>query len=137
MSILKTKSDENIDASNKLIKSKLFPSSVHCAYYASVQLMLHILRSHFGKTELQIRLEGINGSKTFGGYHKWLQNLIFTEFTNLNSIDAAKFNSNIKTLSAVRVKADYDDQIIIDTEALKAYDKSVATKKLLQKHFQI
>ncbi|MDB5032654.1 MAG: hypothetical protein JWP71_3375 [Mucilaginibacter sp.] len=134
MSILTTKSDESIIASNKLIKASLFSSSIHCAYYGCVQLMLHLLRSHFGKTELQIYNEGKTGSKE-SGFHIWLQNEIFVEFMRLNGTDAAKFNSKIRSLSTARAKADYRNETIIDNEALKAYDMSVDAKRLLVKHF--
>jgi len=135
MSILIAKSDENIDASNKLIKASLFSSSVHCSYYGCAQLMLHLLRSHFGKTELEISKEGRMGAKDYKGFHQWLQNVIFEEFARLNNVDAAKFNSKIRSLCAARVKADYKVEEIIDKEALKAYDMSVEAKKLLTKNF--
>lgn len=139
MSILTTKSDESTIASNNLIKASLFPSSVHCSYYATVQLMLHLLRTHFGKTELEIKNEGIEGGRMEKGFHKWLQNLIFVEFARLDNggTDAAKFNSKIRLLSAARGKADYENQPIMRQEALKAYEMSVHTKALLEKHFQL
>ncbi|MDB5127070.1 MAG: hypothetical protein JWQ85_1302 [Mucilaginibacter sp.] len=139
MSVLIIKSDESIIASNKLIKASLFSSSVHCAYYACVQLMLHILRSHFGKTELQITAEGKEGAKNENGYHKWLQNIIYIEFIRIDGdgTDASKFNAKIKSLSTARAKADYSVKNIIDRDALLAYDFSVQANSLLKKHFQL
>ena len=99
--------------------------------------MLHLLRTHFGKTELQIKDEGKSGSKNEHGFHNWLQNLIYIEFSRLNGTDAAKFNSKIRSLSTARAKADYSIQAINNTDALKAYGMAVEAKKLLQKNFQL
>jgi len=102
-------------------------------------MMLHLLRTHFGKTELEIKNQGIEGGRMEKGFHKWLQNLIVTEFLRLDDggIDAAKFNSKIRTLCAARGKADYENQPIVRPDALKAYEMSVHTKSLLEKHFQL
>src|SRR5665213_1934420 len=124
MSALITKSDQNIIAANNLIKASLFSPSIHCAYYGCVQLMLHLLRTHFGKTELQITHEGKTGSKNENGFHNWLQNLIYIEFIRLNGTDAAKFNSKIRTLSTARARADYSTSDVNDNDALKAYNIS-------------
>ncbi len=136
MSELKAKSEESTEASNKLIQASLLNSSVHCSYYACVQLMLHLLRTHFGKTELEVTKEGFAGAKTENGYHNWLINLIVVEFVKLNKTEASKFNSIINGLKAVRAKADYQNIKLNPNEALKACQTSERAKSLLLNIFQ-
>lgn len=136
MSELKGKSEESTKASNKLIEAMLLNSSIHCSYYACVQLMLHLLRSHFGKTELQVNNEGKSGSINENGFHNWLINMIVKEFARLDATDAAKFNTIINNLKFARATADYKNVMVSETQAIKANETSAKAKSLLLKCFQ-
>lgn len=135
--MLKLKSEESIKASMMLLKQHLPNPSVHCSYYSCVQLILHLLRSHFGKTELAIKQEGMAGAKTDNGYHNWLLNLIFKELVRLNGTDAAKFIGIIVMLKKQRATADYENRDIDFAIAEKAHDKSLEIHKLILNNFQI
>lgn len=137
MSVLKSKSQESIAAAEILLKQNHANSSIHCSYYSCVQLMLHLLRKHFGKTELAIKSEGIKGAKNDNGYHNWLLNSIFKEFVRLDGTDAAKFNGIIQILKKQRAAADYENRNIEFHNAEKAYSQSLIVHQLIKKNFQI
>ena len=80
MSELKKKSDSNMMSAQYLIDRGNFAPSIHCSYYSCVQLMLHILRSEYNKTEDDVVSESQQGSQDEGGFHNWLINFINRQF---------------------------------------------------------
>lgn len=137
MSVLKSKSIESIAAAEILLKQNHANSSVHCSYYSCVQLMLHLLRNHFGKTELAIKDEGIEGGKNENGYHNWLLNYIFKEFVTLDPRDAAKFNGIISALKKQRRIADYQNKNVEIGKADYVFRQSLQAQELIKKNFYI
>jgi hypothetical protein len=137
VSHLKNKSDQNIASAQYLIVKNHYASSVHCSYYSCVQLMLHILRSHFKKEEVDIEKESQVGSSDEGGFHNWLINYIRQQFFLVNNVDCRDFNSLINQLKLKRIKSDYRNAEIKPTEAKESKDYALKIIKLLEKNFMI
>lgn len=137
MILLKQKSDENIQASQLLIKQCLYASSVHCSYYACVQLMLHILRSHLKLTEEKIKEVQDEGAKTHGGFHAWIiAEMAFHLLKKQNKYITAKdFRDGIEDLRRLRRDADYENKTIEEKNAKKACETACNILKILSTHF--
>lgn len=84
-----------------------FEATVHCAYYCCVQLMLHILRADFGKSDKLVDKESRKGSRIAGGFHNWLLKQILKDLIIRNPESGKMFNSTIGALKKMRIKADY------------------------------
>src|ERR1700761_6565573 len=135
MSHWKAKSESNFNATNKLNLDSFYASSVHCSYYSCIQLMFHILSSHFNKTDLEINNESYEGGKLEHGLHNWLINKITKEFGSY--IDSNSFGTTISDLQKLRVKSDYKNKYINDTEADNARNYAYQTISLLKRNFKI
>jgi hypothetical protein len=134
MSHWKAKSESNFNATNKLNLEDFFAPSVHCSYYSCIQLMLHILSSHFNKTDKEINDESYEGSKLEHGMHNWLINKITGEFGSF--IDANLFGTEITDLQTLRVKSDYKNKHINETQARDARNQAYKTLGLLKRNFR-
>ncbi len=122
---LKTKSEQNIQLADQITTNgSEFASSVHCGYYSCVQLMLHILRSHFGQSDTEIENNERTQNKSS---HNLLISEIGSELKRLNANEFRDFNSKIKQLKGIRNKADYRNEHISKNKALLAlaYSKSI------------
>lgn len=102
MSELLKKSEENQQAALYLFsKQGWYASSVHCAYYSCIQLMIHALLTVGGKSEKEIE------DKTqSGGSHIYY----ITETRRLieqKNYSAVKRFNTIKDLASYRIKSDY------------------------------
>lgn len=137
MSELKNKSNQNISSAQYLISRNCFASSIHCSYYGCVQLMLHILRSEFNKTEEDITKESQEGSRDERGFHNWLINFIRGQFYLRNNVDCRDFLSFIVQLKAKRVKSDYHNKEIKPNEATISKEYAQKIIELLAKNFKI
>ena len=137
MSFLIDKSEQNIKSADLLIINKHFASSVHCSYYCCIQLMLHILRTDFNKTEEEIDIESKKGSKDESGFHNWLQNIILREFFIRDFNLGRDFNNYIGSLKGARIKADYKNIYIEQRHAALALQHAKEINKILKEKFTI
>ena len=79
--------------------------------------------------------QDINGP----GSHDTLRQRIKHALTNekVDSIKTASFDSELKQLKAARVKADYKDAKVLDTDGKRAQRQSVAINDLIKTTFSI
>ncbi len=139
MSYLFNKSNENKNSAIILIEKKYSAASVHCAYYSCIQLMLHVLRSDFKKSEEEIKLEREVGSRNSGGFHNWVQNFFFTEVSKREK-DARivfDFNNSFGNLKGIRIRSDYGVNSIGEKEASKAIEVANKINKIITEKFTI
>lgn len=137
MSNWKIKSSTNLSAAIKLISFDYSSSSVHCSYYSCIQMMLHILGSHFMKSDAEISDESYKGGQASNGMHNWLIKIIFKEMTIANGSDAVKFNRYINNLKGIRVDSDYKNIEIKQGKAIQASEEAKETIKLLIRNFKV
>ena len=137
MNHLKDKSDENILAADKLIRQNHYASSIHCSYYACVQLMLHIFRSDLSKTDDEVEELMIEAQKNGDNTHVWLLKEIGNTLFFKHPLDSREFRNKLGMLKGVRVKADYKNKQISKSIASDSYDTANAILLILKTHFTI
>jgi len=137
MSDWKLKSEKNIKSAELLIRNSLCSSSVHCSYYSNVQLMLHILFTDLGKTEIEIENDAKQGSIDEKGYHNWLKNTITRELVERDFMIVRDFNNFFGQLKALRVKGDYKNSIINKNKATDAVCFSISINEILEEKFSV
>ena len=132
MSNWKKKAEENKKSAELLIKNNNNSSSVHCSYYSVIQIMLHILLSDLKKTE-----KAINDDSKGSSFHLWLSNTIQTELLIRNFNSSYPFGDHFAKLKRLRVKADYHNKLIKNSEAQRASQLSDSIRNILQNHFKV
>jgi len=121
MGMLIAKSKENLISAQLLIENKYYASSVHCSYYSSVQLMIHLLITKFNFTQEKLENEAIKEGK---GSHVFAINQITKHLKSKQEIlKSVDFYRNIGKLKTKRKHADYLDTLI---------DKPYSDEALLQ-----
>ena len=86
MSVFKIKSEENFQAINLLIESKLSTPVIHCAYYSALQLVIHYFYEYCGISEEQANIETIKM-----GSHNYYLNKFVNEIKKLHQDNAHIF----------------------------------------------
>lgn len=129
MPSIKKKSEECLEAAQKLINSGMFNSSVHCSYYSVFLYMKYILANTSDRPVSYVTQK--EQGKTDS--HKY----VFREITNrVNNPPKLK---DIKQLydfiKAKRIDADYTDKLFIDVESLDVIDKSKGLHQKLNDQF--
>lgn len=110
MSVLISKSKENLLSAQLLINHNCYASSVHCSYYSSVQLMIHLLLNNFNFTQASLEEES---KKTREGSHVFAINHLFSQMKQKQEIfKAVEFSREIGKLKNKRVQADYKEEVI-------------------------
>ena len=134
MSHWKVKSESNFNATNILNLESFFTSSIHCSYYSCVQLMYHILSSHFNKSDFEISDDSFEGATKHKGMHAWIINMITNEIGGYS--DGNQFATIISDLQRLRIKSDYKNKHISDKEADDARNYAVITRQILNRNFR-
>lgn len=130
MSALTNKSDINYSSAEILQQKSHYCSTVHCAYYSSVQLMKHILLNNIGKSESQIKTES---KGTNGGSHIYMIAEVFAYLIKINNKESNMFNTNIVSLKKLRERADYFDVNIDSATGKSSITLAESINKILKK----
>ncbi len=135
MGILLDKSNNNLQASEILIKNNLHSSSVHCAYYSSVQMMIHLLLNKFGFTQDKLEEEAKKENK---GSHIFAKNYLHQKMKDKGiRFDATIFYRTVGELKNKREKADYQEENIEIDFSQEAVKQANEVNKILKKVFEI
>ncbi|MEM7656029.1 MAG: HEPN domain-containing protein [Bacteroidota bacterium] len=135
MSELLNKSEQNIDAADYLIRQKqLYAPSVHCSYYACVQLMKYLLltRHHFTQESLDQEIREQNT-----GFHPFSRKQLCNRIRSIHPRDAASLNRWLKDLYNFRVESDYLEKHIGQAAAGKAQHIADSIIETLKEHYQL
>jgi ankyrin repeat protein len=124
VSVLKKKSEENLQAIDILISSKLKAPVIHCAYYSSLQLVIHYFYEYCGITEEEVKFETSNG-----GSHNYYLNKLVNEITILNKSNALAFHKYFSNFKRKRNDADYSNNEISESDLALAKEKALNIKK--------
>ncbi len=139
ISHLSTKSAISLLAANSLINANLHNSSIHCAYYACLQMIKYYLLTKYGYKEerdLDNDFKYYNDKrKNKIGTHIFYADLIYEKFKSMRLEDEAKsFRNEIKVLQHAREDADYKPiPLATITESKEAVKKAENILKLLTK----
>ena len=131
MSYILDKSKQNRYAALKLYDTeKKYAPSIHCAYYSSIQLMIHVLLEN-GYTEQKIS-EDTKKESSHLYYIKETEALL-----KVKSLGDIKNFSEIKNLKAYRTKSDYRNIEISSDDCDKAIKIADKVNGILNRVFKI
>lgn len=130
MTWLKNKSEENINSADILVNNKLYAASIHCYYYACLQLIKYVL-CH----KLSVDYQEQDNAKSDS--HIFVIVKLYKILKRKNTKYANEFDRNINDLKYARVRADYKNVEIIEEEAIKANTKSKYIIDLINKQYMI
>jgi hypothetical protein len=135
MSEFKAKVEFNEKGADLLIKSYYYAPSVQCSYYQCVQMMLHILYTKMGFDFNSLKTSGSDRKE---GTHVHATYLIETELLKKKDIgkcskdDIKYFQKHIGELKKLRVKSDYKNEPISQSEATNAQGMAVALNNIIR-----
>ncbi|MBP6532464.1 MAG: hypothetical protein KA285_04220 [Bacteroidia bacterium] len=134
MSYLLKKSNDNFNAALTLSTEPKarFCSSIHCAYYSCLQMIIHILLDQTKKTEIEIRQLANDSKNTHIYYINEVRKLVETR----NPKDVLVYKK-IDDLKDFRVKSDYHDQPITEQQSSNATGIAQQIRDLLIRIFKI
>lgn len=116
MSYLLKKSDENFSAIDILIASKLYNPVIHCAYYSSLQLIIHYTYEYCGISEEQAQ----NDINYEGNSHAYFLTNFVNEIEKINRTNASKFYKYFNQFKRKRIEADYYNIELLEVDSNKA-----------------
>lgn len=116
MSLIKHKSEENLEAAKILNDNRKFTSSVHCSYYAILQMMKYALSE-----KCKISYEKQN-EKREQDSHLYIRNEILYQLSDPTA--KALIKRKFDAARTLRRKADYLEDKIEDEDSLGMYDEA-------------
>ena len=133
MSAFRDKSNFNLTAAETLQKQSLFDPSIHCAYYACVQELLHIIYTRLKITKEQFERDRRNNKD---GTHGWASKLIQIELAKKNTRAFRDFQKEFAELKDLREQADYSEIIAGMTQSQRALRLAQSIKHTLITSFK-
>lgn len=138
---LRSKSEENTKLANLAIQETYYAASIHCSYYACLQLMGHIQRSDFGMTDEDVENEQkeIKGDSHNLLINKFIGKLRYSsQIPNNQRVNIEElFTTNMRMLRTKRKKADYENKKIGRFEANESLRISNEIIEILTKYFTV
>lgn len=131
MSIIKKKSQENLDSARILIKNKKYNSSVHCSYYACFQMSKYCLNDNDCETyEEQDFYTKSSGNDSHNHISQKTENFLKRN----NRFHYLDYKECMSSLKRMRKNADYDQYDISESEADLSYVNANTVLKILNKY---
>ncbi len=128
--ILKNKSEFNLEAAGVLVKNNYYASSIHCYYYASLQLMIHIILHKLTDNERISYNQQINTR----GSHELTYDFISQKIDTQN---LRNFRKSFTSLKDLRQLSDYKETEIRVDESDKAKEYATDLINFLKITFKI
>lgn len=126
---IKKKSEECLNAAQKLIDCRMYNSSVHCSYYSAFLFMKYILAHTSNKPIDYVTQKEEGGSNS----HKYVSKEIYDRVTNYGKLkDIRQLYAFLKEM---RIEADYSNKLFPDTDSLDIIDKSKSLHRKLKDQF--
>jgi len=130
MSNYQLKSENSITAGVLLQKEEKYDNSVHCFYYACIQMMILIKETN------PIVQRNFDRSTALG-IHQQLITSIMPDLNARSIVDFLQFNNEIQLLRNLRVIGDYREILITANEAIEASLLSENIIALLRRNYLI
>lgn len=129
----------NFESAELLIIDKKYPSSIHCVYYSTYQIMLHItkyiLGTEWNSFQERVYASSLNDKKNKEETHNLTISFIKENIEGTNDVFARIFASKIGILKRYRHTADYKEDIIDPKTAQITLKLSQELNKGLLNHF--
>jgi hypothetical protein len=137
MEHISKKSEENIASAALLIEKAYYASSVHCAYFGCIQMMLHAYKCCKDLEDDEYDRHKQSGSQSAKGTHKWIimetQHLLEDYRPRGSFKDSNQFRTYIGNLKQARTDADYKDMSIDETRAKRCLTEAKQTIEIVKK----
>jgi hypothetical protein len=121
------KSSENFDAVDLLMDNNINAPVIHCAYYSSLQLIIHFVYNYCSLTGQQI-----DAGTSKNGSHNFFINTCVTEIRRIDSRNASLFYIYFSQFKRKRREADYDETIMSEQELIGAKERVVKIRKFIK-----
>lgn len=125
------KSEKNLLAADLLVDSEYYSSSIHCYYYSTFQLMLHVVFNIFN-----IDAKDLNKKTKGKDSHIYLINYLRSDLIQ-GGQDYRDFSNNFRNLKNLRREADYTQNIITKNKASSARHYSFKLNEAIKKNHNI
>lgn len=130
MTIFQSKSEENEFVASLALQNEKYNACVSRLYYSTLCLIQHVVIQ-----DLKISEEDIKSNTKGSGSHNWLFNEVGKYARKTSWSDYHKFNEDLNDLKAYRVKADYHNLNITESEKDEAYNIDARIKSSLKRYF--
>lgn len=133
--ILVKKSECNLESAEKLISYELYASSVHCSYYSCFQAVVSYYLIKTKKDYSSVKLDIKDNNKhTHTYFIDKICGIHLNTSKNPNRSRESKTLKDLyKNLKTLRVVADYDNEEISKSTAIKAFSNCNEFNNLLKK----
>ena len=121
------KSEKNLLAADLLVASEYYSSSIHCYYYSTFQLMLHIVFNIFNIDSIEFNNK-IKGKDS----HNYLINFLRNDLIQSGQ-DFRVISNDLRVLKNLRIEADYTQKIINKNNASSSRHYSVKLNSAIKK----
>lgn len=127
VSFLLKKSEGNLRVAEAMVNNGDFcHSSVHCGYYACLQLIKYVLGNKLGTPVVL---------QAGGSTHKEAQRLMFQALGKVDRNSAINFHNDFGQLRVYRLQSDYEDVEVTVTKANLAYGIAKRVYKDIKTNF--
>ena len=131
MSIVKKKSQENLDSAKILIDNKKYNSSVHCSYYACFQMSKYCLNNNeYEKYDEQDFYTKSSGNDS----HNHISQKTNAFLKSQNRFHYLEYKECMSSLKRMRKNADYDQYDVSESEADLSYDNAIKVLNILNRY---
>jgi len=142
MANIKLKSDENFDAAILLVSNKMYNASIHCSYYSCFQLLKYTLKLcginyDDQKNNYTSYCNNFHGEGKKLGSHDYLIQEFIKRSANKDMPSTISINRYISYLKALRNKADYNDEIVNDSDSIECSKQAKEARILIIKIYDL
>jgi len=128
LTVIQAKSEQNFTAIDILQNEGLFTSGVHCAYYSSLQLLIHYCYEYCGFSEEEAIIEMDKSQK---GSHVFYLSKYVNEIKKIDKRKATEFYDFFTRFKRKRTLADYKNIEIFESDLVKAKEAAIKIKMFL------
>ncbi len=132
------KSKESLESAQFLIDKGNYNSSIHCAYYSCVQVLLYVLHNDIGLNDKQLgdEVSQYIRNRRKGGSHAYYINRVIKDLESENRF-VSRLNTKLTDLKDLRVRADYKTDLIDKREANTALSLAETSINELITHYNL
>jgi uncharacterized protein (UPF0332 family) len=120
-----------MEAVNILLDNNKLAPSIHCAYYACLQMSKHVLH-HFCYIDYDKQQSDTKGSDS----HFYISDKTAHELKKIGHLSFVDYNKYYSKLKKLRKKSDYNNETITDTDANEAKESAECLLDILKKNFK-
>jgi len=120
-----------MEAVNILLGNNKLAPSVHCAYYACLQMSKHVLH-HF--CHIDYAMQDLESKRK--GSHFYVSNKTSHELKKIGHFPFVDYNTYYSKLKKLRKKSDYNNEAITDTDANIAKQSAECLLNILNNNFK-